>query len=293
MKQCISKIEQVARVGLMMGVVSSLMCLPVPLAAQTASDDTALVEQIPDKGEIDWTNGVIRANGFGYPPENVSNKRLAVRMSKRAARVVAYRNLLEIVQGIRIDSQTSVRNYMVKEDAIDTKVRGIIKGAQVIKEQEFPDTSVEVTVEMRLNVLRDRTVIPAPASQPKPIITTPKEVTSEYVIYTGLVVDAQGIPAQTALNPKILMEDGQIVYDPNWVVKQASDSDKAVGWARSVNAAMEHDRVKSKPLMVTALRADGSDYVISEADAQTLHLVPEHMAFLKQGKVLIVVDPAK
>ncbi len=273
---------------LFIAVVSVLGREGVLLAQSNAN--AGIVEQIGDKGEVDWTNGVIRATGFGAPPDNAVNKRLSVRMAKRAARVVAYRNLLEIVEGIRIDSRTQVKNYMVEEDTIDTKVRGIIKGAQVVKEQEFPDGSVEVMVEMRLNVFMGNEVIPTPTAEPKPIPPKPDVSPPDNTIYTGLVVNAQGVPVETALRPRLLVDDGSVVYGPEWVDDKIAERNGLVGWMQDVEAARMHERVTSRPLTVTALRASGADIIISDADAQTLHAVPEHMEFMKQGKVLIVLD---
>jgi hypothetical protein len=58
-------------------------------------------------------------------------------------------------------------------------------------------------------------------------------------------------------------------------------------------SAEAHPRVTNTPLMVKALRAEGkqhTDLVIRDADAQTIHGVPEHFAFLKNAKVLIILD---
>src|SRR5512136_906634 len=101
------------------------------------------------QGMINWTSGEVYATGIGAPPPNAVNAAQARAMAERAAQVVAYRNLLEIVKGVRVDSETVVENFMTKSDIIRTKVDGIIKGAMPIKKQYLSDGSVEVMVVMR------------------------------------------------------------------------------------------------------------------------------------------------
>ena len=63
---------------------------------------------------------------------------------------MALRNLLELVQGVRVDSTTTVENYVVQSDEIQTRVQGLVKNAQEMKRVVFPDGSVEVTLSMEL-----------------------------------------------------------------------------------------------------------------------------------------------
>jgi hypothetical protein len=72
-------------------------------------------------------------------------------MAERAAYSVAVRNLLEVVKGIQVDSISLVENYMVKSEAVRTRVSGLVKGAQKIKTEHQPDGGVEVTVGISLS----------------------------------------------------------------------------------------------------------------------------------------------
>ena len=101
-------------------------------------------------GKMDWTTGVITAVGIGAPPAQPANAAQARAMAERAAQVVAYRNLLEAVKGVRVDSTTTVENFMVTSDVIKTEVSGIIQGAMVMDKKYMSDGSVEVTVGMKL-----------------------------------------------------------------------------------------------------------------------------------------------
>jgi hypothetical protein len=99
-------------------------------------------------GSINWTVGLVYATGIGAPPANPANAAQARAMAERAAFVVAIRNLLETVKGVRVDSESVVENFMTKSDVIRTRVDGIVRGAQIVKKQYLSDGSVEVLVSM-------------------------------------------------------------------------------------------------------------------------------------------------
>jgi hypothetical protein len=157
-----------------------LLMSAVMINAQTANPSDA-VETV-GQGMVNWTSGEVYATGIGAPPANAVNAAQARAMAERAAQVVAYRNLLEIVKGVRVDSETVVENFMTKSDVIRTKVDGVIKGAIPVKKQYLSDGSVEITVVMRmkgdfLNAVVPETfggaALPPPPLRPAPSVQVP------------------------------------------------------------------------------------------------------------------------
>ena len=69
--------------------------------------ESKVTDQIGDKGLVNYEEGYIEAVGTGAPPQQYYGKPQARPMALRAAQVDAYRNLLETVQGVQIDSQTT------------------------------------------------------------------------------------------------------------------------------------------------------------------------------------------
>jgi len=270
-----------------------------PLYAQPLDAETGVVEVIVSNGMVDWSNGMIRAVGLGVPSAKAKNPAHALAMAKRAGRIVAYRNLLEIVEGIHVDSHTLVINFMLEDDTIKTKVQGIIRGARVIEEKALPDGAYEVTVEMNLAGHFQNTILPPPEREPNPLTfvqSSPAQNISNSpnaLIYTGLVVDAQGLAVKQTMSPRLLMEDGRVVYGREWVDPEVIQQQTIVGYIKGIPNAKTHKRVIAVPFVVKALRVDAnnpSDLIISDADAQTLHLTPEHVAFLRKAKVLVVLE---
>ncbi|MGB5964282.1 MAG: hypothetical protein WBF77_03390 [Sulfurimonadaceae bacterium] len=74
---------------------------------------------------INWTDGLIGCEGESAAGQDSFS-------AKRVAVVEAQRNLLEVVKGVRIDSQTTVRDGIAGNDVIISRVDGVIRGAQVI-----------------------------------------------------------------------------------------------------------------------------------------------------------------
>lgn len=251
-----------------------------------------VVEPAGSDGSIDWTKGVVTATGFGAPPPNAVNAAQARAMAERAAFLVATRNLLETVKGIRVDSATLVENMIVSSDVIKTEVSGFVQGAQIIKKQVSPDGSVMVTVAMKLTGDFSNAFLPQ-SSGGGEVIPLQQGQAPPATSFTGLIVDARGIGVRPAVAPKIRNEEGREVYGSAFVNRQYAVEQGMVGYLKDVESAKGNPRVTDRPLMVKALKADGpnkTDLVISNSDAQVLHGMKEHLTFLEKARVMVILD---
>lgn len=99
---------------------------------------------------------VLRAKGYGVEPTDPSmsmpEKTL---LAKRAAKIDALRNLTEQVYGVRIKSDSYVRDFVTQSDEMRAKVSTFIRGARVVSERQMPDGSYEAEVEIDLLPLRN------------------------------------------------------------------------------------------------------------------------------------------
>src|SRR5512135_3889173 len=156
-------------------LIVTLVVLAIGSAsAQLVGTIKDVIESAGSSGKVDWTTGVITSVGIGAPPAQPANAAQARAMAERAAQVVAYRNLLEAVKGVRVDSTTTVENFMVTSDVIRTEVSGIIQGATVMDKKYMSDGSVEVTVGMKLTGALAETLLPkGPATPPTPPTAAP------------------------------------------------------------------------------------------------------------------------
>lgn len=92
------------------------------------------VVQASANGGINWSAGTVFAHGYGVAPEEYAGTGKARLLARRAAQLDAYRNLAEIVDGVRVNSQTRVQELMLASDTVRTQVESVIKGALMVKD---------------------------------------------------------------------------------------------------------------------------------------------------------------
>lgn len=280
-------------------------------AGRVLAQASDVVEQIGTSGKVNWTTGIVEAVGIGAPPEKYYGKPQARPMALRAAQVDAFRNLLEIVKGVRVDAITEVRDFTTSSDTVRAQVEGMVKGAQVYKRDYMSDGTVEVTIRMSLNGDFAQAVLPIPRvlksetfDRPAaPLIPgtgqplTPQANTSvipiSNVVYTGMVIDARGIQARPAMSPKIVDENGQEVYGSMLVDREFAVQQGMSGYARDLTAAQTNPRVTNNPVTIKGVRTEGpgkANIVISNADASRIKAATDNLTFMKKARVMIVLD---
>jgi hypothetical protein len=246
-----------------------------------------------ENGKIDWTTGVASAMGIGAPPEKPINMAQARAMAKRAAVVVARRNLLEIIKGVRIDSLTLVKDFVVQSDIIRNQVDGYLERSQVVDIAYMSDGSVEATISMNLRGGFSNLMLPK-SIQSIPAIRQPQvSPGAQGEAYTGLVVDTRGFQVKPAMSPRVVDEDGNEVYGSSYVSRDYAINQGMAGYAKDLTSAQTNDRVTNNPITVKGIKtADtgDSDIVISNADASSIKGMADNLTFLQKCRVMIVLD---
>lgn len=277
---------------------------------QNAVSVSEWVEKV-GPGSINWSAGYVEAIGIAAMPDKSMSKINARPAALREATVAAQRNLLEITKGVRIDSRSTIRDFTLENDMVNTQVEGLIKGAQVVDQQYMSDGTVEVKLRMPLygnlsQIMmplsiekRKSDVTPAPVA-PVPAPSAPTAPAAPAATappvpaaYTGLVVDARSIGARPAMSPRIYDENGKEVYVPANVDRECAISQGMSRYARDLTSAQTNQRVAANALTVKALRIGStgkSDLMISNADATQIRASAENSSFMKQCRVMIVLD---
>ncbi|MBD3290240.1 hypothetical protein GF337_15650 [candidate division KSB1 bacterium] len=251
-------------------------------------------QQVGDNGTVNWSNQVIRATGIGAGNPNlplVSQRASAI----RAAKLDAWRNLLETVKGVTLTSETTVQNAMVTSDVISTKVQGIVKNTTMVGEPKYlSDGSVEVTMEMPITGALTDVVLPTTVDgQPWGQQQYQGQQQQAAASYTGLIVNAKGLGARPAMAPKILDEQGNEIYGSRYVSREWAVKMGMVGYDKDLNRARSNDRVANNPMVVKAMKVSGpnkADVVVSQQDAAQIKAVAANQNFLDKCKVMFIVD---
>jgi len=99
---------------------------------QVIAQSKPVIQEKPN-GSINWTEQYIEAKGASViDNERFKNAAQAKLMAKRGAIVDAQRNLLEIIKGVNVTSETTVNDMITTRDYIYTRIDGVIKGAQLV-----------------------------------------------------------------------------------------------------------------------------------------------------------------
>lgn len=274
-------------------------------------------------GRIDWENRVIYSVGDGVmPPDAISAAQARVR-SKRAAIDEAYGRMIEMANEVRIDAESTTRNFVNENRVVRTKVSGLVKHAEIEEIKQHDDGSYQVMMKMPMDgakglsiailpvqmervrkirvisstksadfAMRPDTPSDTPSDAPSQIPTKEK-ITSKKEIYTGIIIVAQGLGANPAIFPTIKSEDGIIVYDLTSANPNTSLEDGLAVYRKSRDAARQVASIGNNPLIIIAQKADGrkkTNIVVSASDAQKVLQVGNENGIFEDARVVIVID---
>ena len=105
------------------------------------------------KGEIDWARRVLVGHGQGAPDLNAPSIAVARLGAERAAKLDAYRNALETLRGMQVQSGGSVGTLLQSDATLTSRVDGELKGVKPIKTHYFSDGGVSLDIEVPLDEL--------------------------------------------------------------------------------------------------------------------------------------------
>lgn len=190
-----------------------------------------------NNGEINWSGQYIEARGESViDMERFSNPAQARAMAVRGAVVVAQRNLLEIINGVQVTSESKVIDMIAESDYIVTRVDGIVRGARMVGDPAEKYGMIEVT--LRIDLYEPGGLAPivyesisdTRRRESAKTIATPvqretqaartsadgrkvADQTSQQEILEALVLNLQGKNFDPALFPVLIDEEGNILLD--------------------------------------------------------------------------------
>ncbi|HDQ93473.1 MAG TPA: hypothetical protein ENN89_05050 [Synergistetes bacterium] len=244
---------------------------PVSTALSFGEPETVTVKDDTLMASINWTGDYIEATGQGLPPTGKENTPQGKLLARRAATVDLQRKLLEFVQGVRVDSRTTMTDYMVS-DRVRTEVQGVIRRVEIL-EGSWDGEVYTVVGRVKLQDVRIAVVPELPekpvAKQvpPPPAPTTPSTPKGRY---TGLVIDVSHLPLIPAMTFNVTDTSGKAVYGLSFVDKERFLSSGLCSYHMTVGYAKIEPRVTDAPLVIKAVKLVGPqnvDIVISSADA--------------------------
>ncbi len=290
---------------------------------QATNGDAVTVKKLPTGTQINWTKGILIAEGKGVAPSGLTQAQAEVR-SFIAARADAQRLLTGAIQGVQVTSETTVKNLELADDSIKTSISGFLKGAVEVRNsgklEKKTDGSFIAKVSFALNIVGDdsladivypeliddstvkppksfqSTVAPTPAPAPatiaQPNPARPAISTAVIPSYTGLIIDARATNYSPCMSPKIYGPSGGEVWGTLTVSSSfANDVGIAAFTRRMEDAVKFTDRGGPGQLMIKATKALGTDRCdvsIAEGDGVLILQADSLKPFLKDFKVTFV-----
>ena len=245
-----------------------------------------------DKGSVNYSEQTISAIGIGFVPQNAINAGQARRLALRIAKQDALRQLIEIVNGVTLTSETTMSGAMV-DDVISSKVRGFIRGARQNGDPKYlSDTSVEVEYLVPMSGISDIMLPPLTVPTAAPGETAAATSPNAGGI-TGVIIDARGLKARPAMAPRILDQNGNAVYGPGTYSREYAVTNGVAGYSKSLEAAQKDARVMGNPLIIKGVATAGTnrtDITVSNADVSKIDSANRSYSVLKDCRVLILLD---
>ncbi len=267
------------------------MRIALALALSAALAAPAAARAAP--GSVDWQRKVVKCTGSGAANlRDAAGNPAAARIgAEKAAKLDALRSCMETLKGVQLESGRTVGGALGSDAALSGRVEGLVRGFRVVgKPRYFSDGGVELDVEVPLEGALSDALLPGPRGEQEPRPDAAPAGAGGARAGTSLVVDARGQKIVPALAPRIVDESGKELYGPASLGAAGRKAGGAAAYARDLEAARTalKERVGASPLVVKAVRAQGSDVVISAADAASLS--GKDLAFLAEGKVVILAD---
>ena len=251
---------------------------------------------------VNWNKGAnsdILAVGIGRPDPR------GMALSREAAIMSAQRTLVGIITGLRIDSETTMDEFLIGRDHVNRKIAGILRGAQVVEEDTTSDGGYYVIMRVPLygqDSIAAAIVPELAPKDPEPFATVTQteleqsEVQSlQTTTYTGVVVDTSGLGLEETFSPVIFDTNGRAVYGMENLKSDEVIARGMVSYSMSIDDQISRDRAGNTPLVVKAVEIRGGqnsvnrvNAVVSVADADRILMANENSNMLSRCAVVFV-----
>lgn len=253
-----------------------VLALAVPLTVVAGTKGRAA--NAKRDGFVNWAAQVIRATGSGAPDLKAANPAQARLGAERAAQADAFQNLLAQAKAIPIAAGRTVGDELAK-DEVRTQVESALRGYQITGKRYYSDGGLEIDVEVPFAAIADLLL---PRGDPSGLTVKAEAAKS----YTALVVDARSLKVTPALAPRLLDEAGKQLYGAELLSAGARKSGGVAAYVRTFDEAKKHPRAGERPLVVKAVRAQGTDLVLPSKTVKKLS--DANTAYLAEGRVIIL-----
>lgn len=253
----------------------------------------------------------------------VVNDGQAISQSKETARYLAYIKAVDYLEGVFIKKEIKMGGTIAISDIAIAQVKGNIKNAAIVGEDfewrknistgvHYPWATVTLGILLHggnpdqnliANLFPEMVKITKEAGISEYTLSNKevKKVTQKYPDlnkeYTGLIIDTRGFHFRPCFAPSVMAEETKLqVYGNLKVAREYAIQHGIAGFDTNLESAKDDDRVKrngkSNCYIIRPTSVDNQNHniEISKADASIIIALNNLNKFLKEGRVMIVVD---
>ena len=241
--------------------------------------------------------------GEGLPARIATSSGERRLTAERAATVMAYRQMTEMLYGVSVSGDTLVGGATDQRDVVRTAVSGFIKGSEVVH-KEYNEREGVALVILKLgrsgpagfgsvlyrHILGDPSLKKGMIGEGKPFLPTPPAVLA--APYDGLIIDASSQAFRPALINRIMNGRGEMLYDPSKVSQKilvergCGEYTNSVGKAKE---ALESRGVKNALVVKASGTSNSTDLLVSDDDAIRIFSADQKVGFFGQARVAFVL----
>ena len=256
-----------------------------------------------DSGSINWTKGMVQSKETVTDEEELND---VSQIDSETINEVVRKlrdNLLKTIYKLRIDSSTLVGEIFPFQQDLHDKIISMVENVPVRSRNQISDGTIELIMEMTIYNGFSQLFLPSEIrhiATINPIMyqknnhggQKKEDLNGQYEIseHTGLIVNAKGLNVFPSLAPTIIDENGEQVYGAAFASRNYAVQFGMCAYIKELKKAFENDRAGDNPLVVRGIRATGADIVVSNADASKIRGSSINISFLKECRVVVVLD---
>jgi hypothetical protein len=249
-----------------------------------------------------FTDDHILVAGEGLPARGAASPGERRLTAERAATVMAYRQMAEMLYGVSVAGDTLVRGATDQHDLVRTAVAGFVKGSEVVHKEYSEKEGVALVILkvgrsgpagfgslLYRKILGDPSLKKEMIGEGTPFRAPPSAAVAPF---DGLIVDATTQAFRPALINRIMNGRGEMLYDPSKVSQKILVERGCGEYTNSVpkaKEALESRGVKNALVVTASGTSNSTDLLVSDDDAVRIFSADQKAGFLAGARVAFVL----
>lgn len=235
-------------------------------------------------GRIDWENNIVYAVGDGVPPKDAISPAQARARAKRAAMDEGYARLLETIQEVRVDAESTTRNFVNENRVVQTRVSGLVKNAEIEELRQASDGSYQIKMKMPLTGAKglSSSILPVQLSNVRRV-----QIVTRVTQQTDVSTEPAGTEAQKTAT--VTEQNNKVIDEPKISEKtlpsepKADDSAVSDVAAKYTSLVVDAKGLQAKPALYPVIRTQGGEIVYNLEKADPNATIAEGLCSYKKS----------